>query len=93
MSLPEGVVLFRRRIFKGEAKFVQGCLNIPEFAPNVGKSLSSFIVTGGTWRLYSEPNKGGFTIDIEGRTEFPPGYYDFKEDKVKDNTVQCIVRV
>ena len=45
------------------------------YPPGNPRGLSSFIVEGGIWCLYTEINFGGTKIAIDGVSEFGPGSY------------------
>ena len=56
--------------------------------PKLEGKVSSFIVLRGNWTLYT---KDKIVIDINNRTLFPRGKYDFAADFLGDDRVSSLV--
>ena len=52
--------------------------------------MSSFIVGKGNWRVYTEVNYAGDPIELDGKTEFGPGKYNFRNVKKLNDEAQSI---
>ena len=83
-----GIVLFEHPGYKGNARqFRSSRKDVTEGLPaTYWSGVSSFIVTGGSWKLYGNKNFKPPVLTIDGKSIVGPGCHDISpsfDDKVK----------
>ena len=85
-----GIVLFHLSHYVGNAKdYRTSHPDITDAFPGFVTSVSSFIVTGGTWKLWGGKNYKPPLIAVDGVTEFGPGLYP----RIGSSEVSSIERI
>lgn len=74
-----GIIAFEKPAFHGYGvQFRERCDDFTLAFPQDQKSgVSSVIITGGTWKFYTEQGMRGSALSINGKTELGPGEYNF----------------
>ena len=82
------IITFEHSGYRGYGKsFTNSVPFLKEFPQGEIAGVSSIVITGGLWTLYTGPNLTGTTVRIDEKEVLGPGRYEFVGESVNDKIV------